>query len=102
MHSQNSISSHSSFMILQIFDLFDAKRNGKIDFGEFVRALSIFHPRTPEAEKIACKNTVLSGQILNYISSVTEFLFPFLLFILLNHCCEILKLLWQVHSDYTI
>lgn len=37
----------------RIFDLFDANRNGHIDFGEFVRALSIFHPRTPEAEKIA-------------------------------------------------
>ncbi|BAF08507.2 Os02g0291000 [Oryza sativa Japonica Group] len=39
----------------QIFDLFDLKRNGVIDFGEFVRSLNIFHPETPLAEKIACK-----------------------------------------------
>ncbi|MCE0480958.1 Calcineurin B-like protein 7 [Datura stramonium] len=37
----------------RIFDLFDAKQNGHIDFGEFVQTLSIFHPRTPESEKIA-------------------------------------------------
>jgi serine/threonine-protein phosphatase 2B regulatory subunit len=37
----------------QIFDLFDLKRNGVIDFGEFVRSLNIFHPETPLAEKIA-------------------------------------------------
>ncbi|KAK3156640.1 hypothetical protein QOZ80_2AG0109900 [Eleusine coracana subsp. coracana] len=36
----------------RIFDLFDLKRNGVIDFGEFVRSLNIFHPDTPEAEKI--------------------------------------------------
>ncbi|KAG8070564.1 hypothetical protein GUJ93_ZPchr0006g40892 [Zizania palustris] len=37
----------------QIFDLFDLKRNGVIDFGEFVRSLDIFHPETPLADKIA-------------------------------------------------
>ncbi|XP_059289550.1 calcineurin B-like protein 7 isoform X2 [Lycium ferocissimum] len=37
----------------RIFCLFDANLNGQIDFEEFVRALSIFHPRTPESEKIA-------------------------------------------------
>ncbi|XP_009621908.1 calcineurin B-like protein 7 [Nicotiana tabacum] len=37
----------------RIFALFDAKQNGQIDFEEFVQALSIFHPRTPESEKIA-------------------------------------------------
>ncbi|CAN4097387.1 unnamed protein product [Withania somnifera] len=36
----------------RIFSLFDAKQNGQIDFEEFVRVLSIFHPRTPESEKI--------------------------------------------------
>jgi len=40
----------------QIFDLFDLKRNGVIEFGEFVRSLNIFHPDTPMAEKIACKH----------------------------------------------
>ncbi|CAN6231351.1 unnamed protein product [Urochloa humidicola] len=36
----------------QIFDLFDLKRNGVIEFGEFVRSLNIFHPDTPISEKI--------------------------------------------------
>lgn len=44
-----------SFTCLQIFDLFDVNRNGFIDFSEFVRSLNTFHPRTPVAEKIACK-----------------------------------------------
>lgn len=37
----------------RIFDLFDVKRNGVIEFGEFVRSLSIFHPDTPASYKIA-------------------------------------------------
>ncbi|KAB2017978.1 hypothetical protein ES319_D08G198600v1 [Gossypium barbadense] len=34
-----------------IFDLFDAKKKGVIDFGDFVRALNIFHPNASQEEK---------------------------------------------------
>lgn len=40
---------------MQIFDLFDVKRNGVIEFGEFVRSLSIFHPDASVSDKIDCK-----------------------------------------------
>lgn len=36
----------------RMFDLFDVNQNGHIEFGEFIRSLAIFHPKTPKADKI--------------------------------------------------
>ncbi|KAH7372621.1 hypothetical protein KP509_17G013300 [Ceratopteris richardii] len=32
--------------------MFDSKKDGVLEFGEFVKGLSVFHPNTPEEEKI--------------------------------------------------
>ncbi|KAG4973068.1 hypothetical protein JHK82_030004 [Glycine max] len=39
-------------LISKIFDLFDVKKKGMIDFGDFVRALNVFHPSVPIEVKI--------------------------------------------------
>ncbi|XP_042399250.1 calcineurin B-like protein 1 isoform X1 [Zingiber officinale] len=36
----------------RLFDLFDAKQKGVIDFGDFVRALNVFHPNAAHEDKV--------------------------------------------------
>ncbi|XP_050375923.1 calcineurin B-like protein 7 isoform X3 [Argentina anserina] len=37
----------------RIFDMCDSKHDGVIEFGEFVKCLSVFHPEAPTAEKVS-------------------------------------------------
>lgn len=45
---------------LQLFLQFDLKQNNIIEFGEFVRSLSVFHPKAPLEEKAECAHEWLS------------------------------------------
>lgn len=46
-HNKNSLFAD------RMFELFDIKRNSVIEFGEFVRSLSVFHPQAPLEAKAA-------------------------------------------------
>ena len=46
-------SSSSSLFVDRVFAAFDAAQNSVLDFPEFVRGLSVFHPRAPAEEKAA-------------------------------------------------
>ncbi|GMH09327.1 hypothetical protein Nepgr_011168 [Nepenthes gracilis] len=48
-----SSSRKHNLFVDRVFQLFDLKQDGVIEFEEFVRSLSIFHPRTPQVHKIA-------------------------------------------------
>lgn len=39
----------------RVFELFDIKKNNVIEFGEFVRSLSVFHPSASLQEKANCE-----------------------------------------------
>jgi hypothetical protein len=45
---------HDSLFANRVFEIFDKKKNNVIEFGEFVQALSVFHPKAPLAEKAEC------------------------------------------------
>ncbi|KAJ9173735.1 hypothetical protein P3X46_016844 [Hevea brasiliensis] len=46
-------SKRKSLIADRLFQLFDSKQDGVIEFEEFVRSLSVFHPEAPLAEKVA-------------------------------------------------
>jgi len=74
-------------MCSQLFQLFDSNKDGVIEFGEFIRGLSVFHPAAPQAQKTDCK-----------ISSENCVSLHALQYFILKPWC----LMWQLHFDSMI
>ncbi|KVH91399.1 Calcium-binding EF-hand [Cynara cardunculus var. scolymus] len=53
----------------RVFDLFDEKRNGVIEFEEFVHALSVFHPYAPVKQMLI---TILTESEMNLSDELLE------------------------------
>lgn len=56
-------------VVRQVFSLFDRKQNGVIEFGEFIRSLSVFHPKARVEDKVQCTVILIQPSVMNWIIS---------------------------------